>query len=98
MRDRSENGRLRLWALLATLVLVVGVLAAGCGGDDDGDGEAAGTQAETSTGGEASGEPIKIGIFSNNAGLAPTTPSVPAAPRPPTADPSATSRRVAPST
>jgi branched-chain amino acid transport system substrate-binding protein len=69
MRDRSEKGRLRLWALLATLVLVVGVLAAGCGGDDDGDGEAAGTQADTSTGGgEASGEPIKIGIFSNNEG------------------------------
>jgi branched-chain amino acid transport system substrate-binding protein len=69
MRDRSENGRLRLWALLATLVLVVGILAAGCGGDDDGDGEAAATQADTSTGGgEASGEPIKIGIFSNNEG------------------------------
>jgi branched-chain amino acid transport system substrate-binding protein len=78
MRDGGERGRLRLWVLLAALVLVVGALAAGCGGDDDGDaaGEPAATTEETTadTGGEteaagdAAGEPIKIGIFSNNEG------------------------------
>jgi branched-chain amino acid transport system substrate-binding protein len=69
MRDGSDGGRLRLWALLAALVLVVAAIAAGCGGDDDdGGGEAT---APTDTGGEtgeATGEPIRIGIFSNNEG------------------------------
>jgi branched-chain amino acid transport system substrate-binding protein len=69
MRDGRESGRLRLWALLTALVLVVGLSAAACGGDDDDGGDAAGTSADTATGGgEATGEPIKIGIFSNNEG------------------------------
>ena len=66
MRDGS---RLRLWAVLAALVLVVATIAAGCGGDDDGGGGEA--TATTDTGGEtgeATGEPIRIGIFSNNEG------------------------------
>jgi branched-chain amino acid transport system substrate-binding protein len=69
MRDGSESGRLRLLVLLATLVVVVGLSAAACGGDDEEGGEAADTSAATATGGgEATGEPIKIGIFSNNEG------------------------------
>jgi branched-chain amino acid transport system substrate-binding protein len=73
MRDRSESRRLRLLALLAALVLVLGAIAAGCGGDDEDEGDAGGeAPAPTDTGGgdtgEATGEPIKIGIFSNNEG------------------------------
>ena len=72
MRDGSDGGRLRLWTLLAVLILALASVAAGCGGDDD-DGEAAGeeTTAETGGGGdtgEATGEPIKIGVFANNEG------------------------------
>jgi branched-chain amino acid transport system substrate-binding protein len=71
MRDRTEGRGLRLWALLAALVLVFASVAAGCGGDDD-DEEGGETPAPTDTGGgetgEATGEPIKIGIFSNNEG------------------------------
>jgi branched-chain amino acid transport system substrate-binding protein len=57
--------------LLAALALVLATTVAACGGDDDDEeaGEAT-TAAETGadTGGEATGEPIKIGIFSNNEG------------------------------
>jgi branched-chain amino acid transport system substrate-binding protein len=68
MRERSEGRRLPLWALLAALLLVVAAIAAGCGGDDDEEGEAD-TSAQTDTGGgEATGEPIKIGVFANNEG------------------------------
>jgi branched-chain amino acid transport system substrate-binding protein len=71
MRDRTEGKGLRLWALLAALVLVFASVAAGCGGDDDDEGSGE-TPATTDTGGgetgEATGEPIKIGIFSNNEG------------------------------
>jgi branched-chain amino acid transport system substrate-binding protein len=66
MRDRREGSRLRLWALFAALVLVVAAIAAGCGGDDDEEG--ADTTAATGETGEATGEPIRIGIFSNNEG------------------------------
>jgi len=38
MRDGSDGGRLRLWALLAVLAFVVAGIAAGCGGDDDDEG------------------------------------------------------------
>jgi branched-chain amino acid transport system substrate-binding protein len=70
MRGTTEGTKARLWALLAVLVLVIGATVAACGGDDDdGDGEATPT---TDTGGEtdgaATGEPIKIGVFSNNEG------------------------------
>jgi branched-chain amino acid transport system substrate-binding protein len=69
MRVSSEGGRARFWALLAVLVLVFSATVAACGGDDDDDGEEA---APTDTGaegdGEATGEPIRIGIFSNNEG------------------------------
>ncbi len=70
MRERSEGRRLPLWALLAALLLVVAAIAAGCGGDDDDEPEGEGdTAAQTDTGGgEATGEPIKIGVFSNNEG------------------------------
>jgi branched-chain amino acid transport system substrate-binding protein len=56
--------------LLVALLLVVAALAAGCGGDDDDD-EGGGdttTGTDTGGGGEATGEPIKIGVFSNNEG------------------------------
>jgi branched-chain amino acid transport system substrate-binding protein len=54
--------------LLAALALVLSTTVAACGGDDD-DEEAGETTAATETGGgEATGEPIKIGIFSNNEG------------------------------
>jgi branched-chain amino acid transport system substrate-binding protein len=63
---REHEGRpYRLWILLAALVLALATIAAACGGDGDGGGEATGT---TGTGGEATGEPIKIGVFANNEG------------------------------
>jgi branched-chain amino acid transport system substrate-binding protein len=71
MREQENGGRPRLWVLLlAALLLVVAALAAGCGGDDDEEGGEAPTPAATGgeTDGEATGEPIKIGIFSNNEG------------------------------
>jgi branched-chain amino acid transport system substrate-binding protein len=68
MRDGSDGGRLRLWAVLAALVLVVAAIAAGCGGDDDGGGEATATTDTGGETGEATGEPIRIGVFSNNEG------------------------------
>jgi branched-chain amino acid transport system substrate-binding protein len=51
-------------------MLALAATVAACGGDDDGDDEGAGDETtETSTaGGEATGEAIKIGIFSNNEG------------------------------
>ncbi|MGH3032518.1 MAG: ABC transporter substrate-binding protein [Gaiellaceae bacterium] len=48
----------RTWAALAVLVLLVPLLAAACGGDDDGDGE--GAPAGDTTGEEAAG-PLVIG-------------------------------------
>ena len=48
----------RTWAALAVLVLLVPLLAAACGGDDDGDGE--GAPAGETTGEEAAG-PLVIG-------------------------------------
>jgi branched-chain amino acid transport system substrate-binding protein len=67
MRDRGTGRKHRLWILYVALALVLAVAAAACGGDDDGGGDttAATTAADT---GEAAGEPIKIGIFSNNEG------------------------------
>jgi branched-chain amino acid transport system substrate-binding protein len=67
MRDRGTGRKHRLWILYVALALVLAVAAAACGGDDDGGGttEAATTAADT---GEATGEPIKIGIFANNEG------------------------------
>ena len=67
MRDGSDGGRLRAWALLALLVFAVASIAAGCGGDDDDEGGGV-TAATTDTGAEATGEPLRIGIFSNNEG------------------------------
>ena len=67
MRDGSDGGRLRLWALLAVLAFVVAGIAAGCGGDD-GDDEGGVTATTTGTDAEATGEPLRIGIFSNNEG------------------------------
>ena len=66
MRDRREGRGLRLWALFAALVLVAAAIAAGCGGDDDEEGSD--TTPATGETGEATGEPIRIGIFSNNEG------------------------------
>jgi branched-chain amino acid transport system substrate-binding protein len=71
MREQENGRRPRLWVLLlAALLLVVAALAAGCGGDDDEEGGEAPTPTATGgeTDGEATGEPIKIGIFSNNEG------------------------------
>lgn len=67
MRDGSDGGRLRLWALLAVLAFVVAGIAAGCGGDDDDEGGGV-TATTTGTDAEATGEPLRIGIFSNNEG------------------------------
>jgi branched-chain amino acid transport system substrate-binding protein len=50
-----------VWLLALLPVLLALVFAAGCGGDDDDDGDAAGTDATDTGGGEASGEPIRIG-------------------------------------
>jgi branched-chain amino acid transport system substrate-binding protein len=71
MRVSTEGGRVRFWALLAALVLVLVAAVAACGGDDDDD-EGQGTPTTGTgggeTGGEATGEPIKIGVFANNEG------------------------------
>jgi branched-chain amino acid transport system substrate-binding protein len=66
MRKPGEGRPSRLWILLAALVLALAATAAACGGDDDD--EAADTGAATTGGGEATGAPIKIGIFANNEG------------------------------
>ncbi|HEU4450392.1 MAG TPA: amino acid ABC transporter substrate-binding protein [Gaiellaceae bacterium] len=52
-----------VWLLALLPVLLALVLAAGCGGDDDDGGDAGGDTGATDTGGggEASGEPIRIG-------------------------------------
>ena len=70
MRDREEGRPLRLFVLLAALVLALAAVAAGCGGDDDDEaGEtAAATDTGTDTGAPAGGETIKIGVFGNNEG------------------------------
>ena len=64
MRDPRKGRPPRLWILLAALVLALAATASACGGDD----EAGEATTPTATGGEATGEPIKIGIFSNNEG------------------------------
>jgi branched-chain amino acid transport system substrate-binding protein len=66
MREPGEGRPTRLWILLAALVLALAATVAACGGDDEGAGDET-TEAST-TGGEATGEAIKIGIFSNNEG------------------------------
>jgi branched-chain amino acid transport system substrate-binding protein len=53
--------------LLAVLAFVVAGIAAGCGGDDDDEGGGV-TATTTGTDAEATGEPLRIGIFSNNEG------------------------------
>jgi branched-chain amino acid transport system substrate-binding protein len=66
MRKPGEGRPSRLWILLAALVLALAATAAACGGGDDE--EAADTGAATTGGAEATGAPIKIGIFANNEG------------------------------
>jgi branched-chain amino acid transport system substrate-binding protein len=63
MKDRGEASGYRLWPLLVALVLALGTLAAGCGGDE-GEAEET-TPAATGQTTEATGEPIKIGHLSN---------------------------------
>jgi branched-chain amino acid transport system substrate-binding protein len=62
MRQRGEESRWALLALLAALLLALGAFAAACGGDDD-EGEA--DTAAATDGGAAEGEPLKIGHLSN---------------------------------
>ena len=50
----------RWWIALVPLVAALALLAAGCGGDDEGTGGGT-TAAETDAGGAPSGEPIRIG-------------------------------------
>lgn len=64
MRKPGEGRPSRLWILFAALVVALAAIAAGCGGDD----EEAGQTGGATTGGQATGEAIKIGIFSNNEG------------------------------
>jgi branched-chain amino acid transport system substrate-binding protein len=64
MRKPGEGRPSRLWILFAALVIALAVIAAGCGGDEEGAGQTGGA----TTGGQATGEAIKIGIFSNNEG------------------------------
>ena len=64
MREPGEGRPSRLWILFAALVVALAAIAAGCGGDDEGAGQTGGA----TTGGQATGEAIKIGIFSNNEG------------------------------
>jgi branched-chain amino acid transport system substrate-binding protein len=68
MRGRREGRPNWLLILLAALALVLATTVAACGGDDDDEEAGEATTAATETGGEATGEPIKIGIFSNNEG------------------------------
>ena len=52
-----------VWLLALLPVLLALVFAAGCGGDDDDEGSSeTGARSATGGGGEASGEPISIGI------------------------------------
>ena len=62
--DSARWRRYRLLAVLAVLVLALGTVAAGCGGDDD---EAAPGEAEETTERTepVEGEPIKLGILSD---------------------------------
>ncbi len=64
MREPGEGRPSRLWILWAVVVLALAVIAAGCGGDDEATGQTGGA----TTGGQATGEAIKIGIFANNEG------------------------------
>ena len=64
MREPGEGRPSRLWILFAALMVALAAIAAGCGGDDEGAGQTGGA----TTGGQATGEAIKIGIFSNNEG------------------------------
>jgi branched-chain amino acid transport system substrate-binding protein len=64
MREPGESRSSRLWILFAALVVALAAIAAGCGGDDEGAGQTGGA----TTGGQATGEAIKIGVFSNNEG------------------------------
>jgi len=64
MREPGEGRPSRLWILFAALVVALAAIAAGCGGDDEGTGQTGGA----TTGGQATGEAIKIGIFANNEG------------------------------
>ena len=66
MRERGGDRPGRLWVLLfAALVVVLATTVVACGGDDEGSATQTGG---ATTGGEATGEAIKIGIFSNNEG------------------------------
>jgi branched-chain amino acid transport system substrate-binding protein len=64
MREPGEGRPSRLWILFAALVVALAAIAAGCGGDDEGAVQTGGA----TTGGQATGEAIKIGIFANNEG------------------------------
>jgi branched-chain amino acid transport system substrate-binding protein len=65
MRKPGEGRPSRLWILFAALVIALATIAAGCGGGDD---EGAAQTGGATTGGQATGEAIKIGVFSNNEG------------------------------
>jgi branched-chain amino acid transport system substrate-binding protein len=65
MRKPGEGRPSRLWILFAALVIALATIAAGCGGGDD---ESAAQTGGATTGGQATGETIKIGVFSNNEG------------------------------
>jgi branched-chain amino acid transport system substrate-binding protein len=65
MRERRAGTRHAIPTLLVVLLLGLAAVAAGCGGDDDGDEAATDTAQATTGGGEAEGEPIKIGHLSN---------------------------------
>jgi branched-chain amino acid transport system substrate-binding protein len=66
MRERGEGRPGRLWILLfAALVVALATTVAACGGDEEGSATQTGG---ATTGGAATGEAIKIGIFSNNEG------------------------------
>ena len=64
MRQPGEGRPSRLWILFAALVVALAAIAPGCGGDNEGAGQTGGA----TTGGQAGGEAIKIGIFANNEG------------------------------
>ena len=66
MRERGESRPGRLWILLfAALVVALATTVAACGGGEE---ESATQTGEPTTGGAATGEAIKIGIFANNEG------------------------------
>src|SRR5919201_5927717 len=54
--------------LLAAFVLVLGVVAAGCGGDDN-DSSSNGTGSSSSTGQSGTGKQIKVGLVTDIGGL-----------------------------